>query len=63
MLYSLTACTRELLQLRQPGFPELQAACAWASAACSKTPAKAPQPEADQSAEKDGVSSEANGRD
>lgn len=41
VLYSLTGCTRELLQLRQPCAMELQVACAWASASCSKP---APKP-------------------
>ncbi len=41
VLYSLTGCTRELLQLRQPCAVELQVACAWASASCSKPAAKA----------------------
>lgn len=36
VLYSLTACSKELLQLRQPALADLQQTCAWASHACSK---------------------------
>ncbi len=36
VLYSLTSCSKELLQLRQPALADLQQTCAWASHACSK---------------------------
>lgn len=36
VLYSLTSCSKELLQLRQPALADLQQTCAWASLACSK---------------------------
>lgn len=45
VLYSLTSCSAELLQLRRPALPDLQHTCAWASQACTKSPAhkKAPK--------------------
>lgn len=36
VLYSLTSCSAELLQLRRPALPDLQYTCAWASQACTK---------------------------
>lgn len=36
VLYSLTSCSKELLQLRQPALADLQYTCAWATQACSK---------------------------
>ena len=41
VLYSLAAVSKELVQLRQPCAADLQAACAWASAACDKPAAPA----------------------
>ena len=42
VLYSLTSCSKELLQLRQPALANLQQTCAWASHACSKPSAAKP---------------------
>jgi hypothetical protein len=36
VLYSLTACSSQLLQIRQAAGSSIQLACAWASQACSK---------------------------
>ena len=36
VLYSLTSCSKELLQLRQPALADVQFTCAWASEACTK---------------------------
>lgn len=41
LLYSLTACSAELLQLRQAAVADIQMACTWASEACARPPAAA----------------------
>jgi glycosyltransferase involved in cell wall biosynthesis len=43
VLYSLTACAKELLQLRQPAIADLQLTCACASDACISKEAKPKQ--------------------
>ncbi|KAK9815607.1 hypothetical protein WJX72_006662 [[Myrmecia] bisecta] len=41
LLYSLSACSRELLQLRQSCADDVQLACTWASQTCCRSAAKA----------------------